>query len=278
MPARDPPIAFEAKGEWYDGEIRRFVRLDNENPPPKRGVLFVGSSIFREWREVRDFAADLAPLPAVNRAFGGSTARDQLSDDIMEAIVFPHDPRVLVYYCGSNDLNEGASPRAIRDAFAAWSEKALERASVSSRVVSRGRSAASPRAPASLQIVFVSINRAPQKTPLWDALDETNALVKAYCEERGETHAFADVNPALFEDGSRMTRPRRRLFRDDGLHFDPNPSAGAYEAWVPTVRDAVFRAWDRAIEGEKRGETSAESREEGGDEEDDPYLPPRLGR
>ena len=278
MPARDPPIAFEAKGEWYDGEIRRFVRLDNENPPPKRGVLFVGSSIFREWREVRDFAADLAPLPAVNRAFGGSTARDQLSDDIMEAIVFPHDPRVLVYYCGSNDLNEGASPRAIRDAFAAWSEKALERASVSSRVVLRGRSAASPRAPASLQIVFVSINRAPQKTPLWDALDETNALVKAYCEERGETHAFADVNPALFEDGSRMTRPRRRLFRDDGLHFDPNPSAGAYEAWVPTVRDAVFRAWDRAIEGEKRGETSAESREEGGDEEDDPYLPPRLGR
>ena len=278
MPARDPPIAFEAKGEWYDGEIRRFVRLDNANPPPERGILFVGSSIFREWREARDFAADLAPLPAVNRAFGGSTARDQLSDDIMEAIVFPHDPRVLVYYCGSNDLNEGASPRAIRDAFAAWSEKALERASVSSRVVSRGRSAASPRAPASLQIVFVSINRAPQKTPLWDALDETNALVKAYCEERGETHAFADVNPALFEDGSRMTRPRRRLFRDDGLHFDPNPSAGAYEAWVPTVRDAVFRAWDRAIEGEKRGETSAESREEGGDEEDDPYLPPRLGR
>ena len=278
MPARDPPIAFEAKGEWYDGEIRRFVRLDNENPPERRGVVLVGSSIFREWREARDFAADLAPLPAVNRAFGGSTARDQLSDDIMEAIVFPHDPRVLVYYCGSNDLNEGASPRAIRDAFAAWSEKVLERASVSSRVVSRGRSAASPRAPASLQIVFVSINRAPQKTPLWDALDETNALVKAYCEERGETHAFADVNPALFEDGSRMTHPRRRLFRDDGLHFDPNPSAGAYEAWVPTVRDAVFRAWDRAIEGEKRGETSAESREEGGDEEDDPYLPPRLGR
>ena len=276
MPARDPPIAFEAKGEWYDGEIRRFVRLDNENPPPKRGVLFVGSSIFREWREVRDFAADLAPLPAVNRAFGGSTARDQLSDDIMEAIVFPHDPRVLVYYCGSNDLNEGASPRAIRDAFAAWSEKALERASVSSRVVSRGRSAASPRAPASLQIVFVSINRAPQKTPLWDALDETNALVKAYCEERGETHAFADVNPALFEDGSRMTRPRRRLFRDDGLHFDPNPSAGAYEAWVPTVRDAVFRAWDRAIEWEKRGESSPDaSRKEGADAGDDPYLPPR---
>lgn len=266
MPARDPPIAFEATGEWYDGEIRRFVRLDNENPPERRGVVLVGSSIFREWREARDFAADLAPLPAVNRAFGGSTARDQLRDDIMDAIVFPHDPRVLVYYCGSNDLNEGESPRRIRDAFATWSEKAL--AAAPSRKETK-RASASP-----LQIVFVSINRAPQKRPLWDALDETNRLVKAYCEARGDTHAFVDVNPALFEDGARMTVPKTSLFRDDGLHFEP--SAAAYEAWVPTVRDAVFRAWDRAIEWEKRGESSPDaSREEGADPGDDPYLPPR---
>ena len=90
-------IEYVTRGEWYDGEIRRFVRIDNENPPRKRGVLFVGSSIFREWREARDFAADVAPLGAdcLNRAFGGSTTRDQL--DVMEQIVFPHDPKVLVY-------------------------------------------------------------------------------------------------------------------------------------------------------------------------------------
>jgi len=286
MPARDPPIAFEAKGEWYDGEIRRFVRLDNENPPERRGVVFVGSSIFREWREARDFAADLAPLPVVNRAFGGSTARDQLRDDIMDAIVFPHEPRVLVYYCGSNDLNEGESPRRIRDHFATWSEKALAArdvgASPRSRLAGRAHAALSTKhetkhahAPQKqIQIVFVSINRAPQKRPLWDALDETNRLVKAYCEARGETHAFVDVNPALFEDGARMTVPKTSLFRDDGLHFEP--SAAAYEAWVPTVRDAVFRAWDRAIEWEKRGESSPDaSRKERADARDDPYLPPR---
>ena len=278
MPARDPPIAFEATGEWYDGEIRRFVRLDNENPPERRGVVFVGSSIFREWREARDFAADLAPLPAVNRAFGGSTARDQMRDDIMDAIVFPHEPRVLVYYCGSNDLNEGESPRRIRDAFATWSEKALAARDVGasprrSSFLSR-KETKHAHALNQIQIVFVSINRAPQKRPLWDALDETNRLVKAYCEARGETHAFVDVNPALFEDGARMTVPKTSLFRDDGLHFEP--SAAAYEAWVPTVRDAVFRAWDRAIEWEKRGESSPDaSRKEGADAGDDPYLPPR---
>ena len=163
----------------------------------------MGSSIFREWREARGLAADLASLPAVNRAFGGSTAQDQLRDDIMDAIVFPHDPRVLVYYCGSNDLNEGESPRRIRDAFATWSEKALA-------APSRKETKRAPASP--LQIVFVSINRAPQKRPLWDALDETNRLVKAYCEARGDTHAFVDVNPALFEDGARMTVLKTSLF------------------------------------------------------------------
>jgi hypothetical protein len=36
---------------WYAPEIRRFVRLDRERPPAPGGVLFVGSSIFSEWRE-----------------------------------------------------------------------------------------------------------------------------------------------------------------------------------------------------------------------------------
>jgi lysophospholipase L1-like esterase len=276
MVSRDPPIAFESTGEWYDGEIRRFVRLDNENPPLKRGVVFVGSSIFREWREVRDFAADFAPLPVLNRAFGGSTAEDQLRPDILNAIVYPHDPRVLVYYCGSNDLNEGKSPSRIRDAFVRWSETCRRRA----RSVSGG----GDDSQSGLQIVYVSVNKAPQKMPVWDALDETNDLIRAYCEAT-PNHAFVDVNPSFFEearasdatdadettDSTRKKKnqavPKFRLFRDDLLHFRPD----AYDAWIGPVIDAVFAAWERALSLEKRGNEPSTERAH----ERDPYLPPK---
>ena len=243
------PITYQATGEWYDGEIKRFVRLDNEHPPPRGGVLFVGSSIFREWRETRDFGNDFHPLPVLNRAFGGSTAYEQLLPTVMDATVFPHDPSVLVYYCGSNDLNEGLSPSHICDSFARWSLQVRKRSTNDA-----------------VEILFVSINRAPQKQPVWQALDETNALIKKFCHEtKGNT--FVYVNPLLFQpnaDGDdagsetenenetnpetetyKNQTPRRELFRDDGLHFNP----GGYSAWMPVVQAAVFEAWERATGG-----------------------------
>ena len=243
------PITYQATGEWHDGEIKRFVRLDNEHPPPRGGVLFVGSSIFREWRETRDFGNDFHPLPVLNRAFGGSTAYEQLLPTVLDATVFPHDPSVLVYYCGSNDLNEGLSPSHICDSFARWSLQVRKRSTNDA-----------------VEILFVSINRAPQKQPVWQALDETNALIKKFCHET-KGHTFVDVNPLLFQpnaDGDdagsetenenetnpetetyKNQTPRRELFRDDGLHFNP----GGYSAWMPVVQAAVFEAWERATGG-----------------------------
>ena len=78
--------------DWARPEIRRFERLDAEarvgrgDGALERAVVFVGSSIFREWREIRDFDRDweetssrLAGAPRfVNRAFGGATTSDVL--------------------------------------------------------------------------------------------------------------------------------------------------------------------------------------------------------
>ena len=230
------PISYEPRGEWFDGEIRRFVRLDNADPPALGGILFVGSSIFREWREARDFDADFAPLPVLNRAFGGSQTDDLLDDAVLEAVVFPHRPRVIVYYCGSNDLNWGVPPERIRDNFACFHRA----------VRARLGSARDP-----VRILFVSINRAPQKRPVWRQLDAANALVAAHCAATPNL-AFVDVNPRLFESGDASGEDfRARLFRDDGLHFRPE----AYDEFLPDVREAVEKAWNEARGEEADGAT-----------------------
>ena len=258
-------IEYVTRGEWYDGEIRRFVRIDNENPPRKRGVLFVGSSIFREWREARDFAADVEPLGAdvLNRAFGGSTTRDQL--EVMEQIVFPHDPKVLVYYCGSNDVNAGVPPRVIRDNFLEWCARAFR------------------RCPSARRILFVSIMRAPQKAPVWDELDEANALIREACggEEGGGRSGprrgsglklvdFVDVNPLLYDKST--GEPLTRLYRDDGLHFHP----GSYDRFAPAIVDAARRALDEC--GDSRGGGTGVGEGDAAEAPWDPALPPSLGR
>ena len=173
----------------------------------------------------------------MNRALGGSTTADQIQLDVMNAIVVPHDPRVLVYYCGSNDLNDGTPPESIRDGFVSWSAEA--RRQLNNEY---------------LQFVFVSINKAPQKQPVWRELDRTNELVKDYCTVT-PGHMFVDVNPLFFVGDQGNSNPRFDLFREDGLHFRPE----AYEVMMPTVREAVFRAWKQALQGEKERVAKAQS-------------------
>ena len=49
--------------------IQTFVDQDKTSPPPQAAILFIGSSIFRLWTDLK---TQMAPLPVFNRAFGGS--------------------------------------------------------------------------------------------------------------------------------------------------------------------------------------------------------------
>ena len=105
-------------------EIRRSRRSDAEPVAGAfREVAFVGSSVFREWREIRDFERDWRALTrrrdvrVMNRAFGGSETRDLLThaNDLTR-----RETRAVVYYCGSNDVSNGARAREVRDNFVAF--------------------------------------------------------------------------------------------------------------------------------------------------------------
>ena len=99
----------------FKEEIGRFVAADRSAPPEPCQVLFVGSSSFVYWKTL---ASDLAPLPVINRGFGGS----QISDVNywFDQVVAPYRPSVIVFYAGENDVDAGKSVEQIAADFDAF--------------------------------------------------------------------------------------------------------------------------------------------------------------
>jgi lysophospholipase L1-like esterase len=208
--------ADDAASRWalYDPSFKAFAEADAAHPPAREGILFVGSSIFRQWSNV---AEQMAPLPVLNRAFGGSRTADQVAR--FEQLVPRYAPKIIVYYCGSNDLKAGAvpeDPKAIFARFREFSQKAI---------------AVRP----DVHLVFVSSTRSPDRVARWEQVDHYNALVRAYC---GTTprHSFIDINPALVDEKG---HPRLELYREDKLHFHPP----AYEAFAAIIKPVLERLW-----------------------------------
>lgn len=91
-----PPLS--PANRWAK-EIGAFDTQDATSPPPRRPIVFTGSSSIRLWKELPQ---DYPGLRVMNRGFGGS----QLSDvqEHFERLVLRYQPRQVVIYCGGNDL------------------------------------------------------------------------------------------------------------------------------------------------------------------------------
>lgn len=199
--------------EQYEPSFDAFAEWDRLNPPPKGGILFVGSSIFRKWTTV---AEQMAPLPVLNRAFGGSRTGDQVAR--FEQLVPRYAPKVIVYYCGSNDLKAtpADAPEVIFARFREFSESVRA------------------KFPAT-RLIFVSSTRSPDRVERWEQVDHYNGLVRAYCAATAH-HTFIDINPALVD---RDGHPRLDLYVADKLHFHPP----AYAAFTAIIKPVLERVW-----------------------------------
>ncbi len=210
------PSGDEAARRWarFEPEFQAFAAADRAKPPRRGGILFVGSSIFRQWTNVAEV---MAPLPVLNRAFGGSRTSDQL--ERFDQVVTPYAPKVIVYYCGSNDLKAGAlteDPALIFARFRKFSERAR---------------AAHP----ATRIIFVSSTRSPDRVGRWSEVDHYNALARAFSAAT-PGHTFIDVNPALVDAAG---QPRLELYREDKLHFHPP----AYVEFTRIIKPMLERVW-----------------------------------
>lgn len=199
------------KIDRFESTIQAFLEIDKTNPPAQGQIEFIGSSIFARWKTLQQ---QMAPLPVYNRAFGGSRTPEILH--YMDKVVLPYAPKIIVYYCGSNDVSDDESATVIADNFKAFAERVHEKLP-------------------DTRIYFVSINRAPQKQDKWDVVDAANGIIRAFCE-RTANMGFIDVNSALFNAEGKA---RLELYLPDKLHFlDP-----AYVEFTKIIKPVLTKAW-----------------------------------
>jgi hypothetical protein len=182
--------------------------------PEHGGIVFTGSSIFQFWTHLRE---QMAPLPVLNRAIAGTVTQDML--DRMGQLVLPYQPRIVVYYCGSNDISAGADAGPI-----------VER-------IKRYIQILHQKSPDTF-FYYTSIQKAPEKRARWDVVEAVNREMERYSRQASNV-GYIDLNPVLFDSRNHV---RENLFLPDGLHFRPDSTA--YLEFSQVVKPILIKAWE----------------------------------
>lgn len=194
----------------WEQEIAAYEAADCTSPPPKGGVLFVGSSTVRLWKSL---ARDFPDHRVINRGFGGSEIRD--ATHFADRLIFPHEPRQIFLRAGGNDIHAGRLPDEVAADFADFV-----------RTV-RGRL---PDA----EIVYISVNPAPARWGEGDKYRALNTKIRKLALRMPRV-GYADAYDISLD---REGRTRPDLFLADKLHFN----AEGYRLLADRVRPFLMMA------------------------------------
>jgi lysophospholipase L1-like esterase len=202
-----PAVAPAAKPSKYADAV---AKLAAAPAPAPGGVLMIGSSIFRKWTTA---AQDLAPLPVTNRAFGGSRTADQLQ--FFDQLVPSSQAALVVWYCGSNDVNSKKKPPEVLQNTQDWIAKTR---------------AALPN----VRIVLLSVIRAPQKHEdgYLPQVDDINKRLSALAADAPDL-TYVDVNPSLETEAG---EPVAACYVADKLHMSPEGYQRIRSVLLPVLK------------------------------------------
>jgi len=192
----------------WEKSIAAFEAADRTAPPPKNGILFVGSSTIVRWKTLQE---DFPGLPVINRGFGGNQIVD--STHFAERMIVPYAPRLIVLRAGGNDIHAGKSPEQVFGEFKDFV------ATVHGKL---------PKT----EILYIS---QPPTIARWDereALKKLNALIAAHVKTDRRLKYVETYDTTLDSKG----QPRPELFVEDKLHFSPEGYKVMLERVKPLVR------------------------------------------
>jgi lysophospholipase L1-like esterase len=176
------------------------------------GIVCIGSSHMANWKTLQ---TDLKPLTVFNLGIGGSKM-SHAADLFIPLLAVPAQPRAVLLYEGSNDLNAGETPQSILGNFQKL-HRHLHQALPDTRLY-----------------VLGTVPSPGKRFERWSAIQETNALLKTECEAHPWIKFLDTTTPLLGPDGN----PRPECFIPD----DPHMTERGYETWTSVIVPVVVEA------------------------------------
>lgn len=184
-----------ARWEKDIAEIEK--RLADDKPKPG-GIAFIGSSSIVKW----DVKKSFPKRNVVNLGFGGSVVVD--STHFAPRILYPLEPKTIVFYAGDNDIARKNSPEQVAEDFAAFM-------------------AQTRKALPDVRIIYVPIKPSVARWDQYETQSKANGMIRRQFQD-DEKFTYLDIVPAMLgKDG----KPRPELFVKDGLHM----SEVGYAIW-----------------------------------------------
>ncbi len=196
------PAAFGQNKPFWN-EIQEFKKNDNISMPPKNGIVFVGSSSLRMWKDLEE---TFKSYNAINRGFGGSDLAN--ANDYIKELVLDYKPRQVVIYSGENDIATGVSAVDTYNRFVTFFiniRKGLPKAT----------------------ITYVSMKLSPSRAKFSEVVLTANASIKAYVAKQ-KNASFVDITSKMLDSKGNY---RPELFQPDMLHMKP----AGYDIWTRAI-------------------------------------------
>ncbi len=190
----------------WESSIRKFEAADRVQPPPADVIVFTGSSSITFWKTLQQ---DMAPLPVINRGFGGAKMNDVVY--YAPRTVVAYRPRAVVLFAGTNDI-AGSKPKTAQEVYDGY------------RAFVNVVHAALP----AVLIYYIAITPTPSRWKLWPSVQEANRLIELHTKTDARLHYIDLTAVILGADG----KPDRSLYRLDRLH----PNQKGYAVWTAQIK------------------------------------------
>lgn len=198
-------ISHGQKLDKYESTITEFEQEDIKNGFQPGSIVFAGSSSIRRWETL---SQDMSPMPVINRGFGGSTIPEVTY--YADRIILPHHPKIIVLYCGENDLaNDQVKSKLALKSFKKF---------VSYLGINLPNT----------KVFFIAIKPSIKRWNFWPKLEDANAKIEKYISKK-ENLYYIDVATKMLDEYGVVLQD---IFVEDNLHMN----AKGYEIWTAILK------------------------------------------